>query len=238
MKYTIIIIFLSSPLFGQDLSLDIPVIDQIELDVANFNTMKTYGVETFDNRMKGVEGSVFIQDDWNTGEIKVVSAKAYSQYKFKYNVLDQNLILNIEGRFFALPGMFVESFVVESNNETTESSRTFIRKFNEDQEVYFLEVLVNGRYTLYKKHEIHVRKANYNAALDTGDANDKLELNKTYFLSVNDSMVEIPRKTKKFKKLVVDHNEIINLIDDNNFDLTDEPSLLEFANKLNATIIN
>lgn len=234
MRYLIVILFLSSSLYGQQIDIT-PNEESGVLDIASLSGVKSYGVETFDNRAKGVDGSVFLNDDWNTGSIKIANSKVYDQYTFKYNVLDQNIIIRMEDRFFALPGMFVEYFILEPKyGSLIQDNRKFIRKVGAEDSIYFLEVLVDGDYSLYKKHEINVKKAVYNPALDSGELKDKLVLKETYFLAFNNSMVEIPRKKRKFEKTMKEHSMIVEALKEDSNDFSDPIGLIGFVSNLNA----
>jgi len=210
-------------------------VDETVLDVATLSKMKSFGVETFDARVSGVEGSVFLQDGWHVGTINISNDKSYDQYKFKYNVLDQDIVINSDGKFYSLPGMYVESFTLEpAVNLYNESSRKFIRKVDSDQKVYFVEVLAEGKYNLYKRFEIFRTKSTYNAVLDTGSLNEKLEQRQMYILAFEDELVEIPMKKRQFEKAFKEHREIMKFINSNDFEVSTESELVNFANELNT----
>jgi hypothetical protein len=98
------------------------------------------------------------------------------------------------------------------------------------------KVLVNEPISLYSRINLKFIKANYNAALDTGNIRPKYVKEVKYFVSKNGELYELPKKRKSLKKALTGMSDVANYLDKQKIDLKDEVELISAILKLNNKI--
>ena len=73
----------------------------------------------------------------------------------------------------------------------------------DENTAFFLEIIVEGELTLFKRTKVRIRRANYNKALSIGNEEDRYQIITEYFIyTENNGLLEVPKKSKSFLKLI------------------------------------
>lgn len=86
-----------------------------------------------------------------------------------------------------------------------------VREFrgDADQLVGFFEDVTSGKLTLLQRHSIHVKKANYNAALNTGTKDDELEKKREWYVAKGRQAFKFSPNKKVILELMADKQAAI-----------------------------
>jgi hypothetical protein len=181
----------------------------------------------------GLEGSPYLQDEWQTGNIKLENGKTAVDIKIRFNLINNDLIFYNEAlkKVFITDKETVNSFTI---NPGRIDSLFFIKYSGPDVEFKlknndFVHVLCQGKINFFVKHMADVIDAN-----DVG-SKDKVYPKNIYFLNFDNKTVDIklrywsiynlfPSKRKEIKKVIIENK--IRRVNENNiqhlFDLLNE----------------
>jgi len=171
----------------------------------------------------GLEGSPYLIDNWQVGNIIIENGKTASEIKMKFNIIKNDLVFYNDSlkRVFSLDKGFVKSFVFYP---ATSDSMLFVKytgkelgyKLNAND---FVHAVNQGKYNFFVKNTADVI-----AATDLNSGN-KVYPKKYYFLNFNGQTYEIklnyrsvynlfPLKKKLIKKLIAENK--IRKVSENN----------------------
>jgi regulatory protein YycH of two-component signal transduction system YycFG len=177
-----------------------------------------YGNEISSN----TEGSPFVED-WKTADILLKNGKTIKNLMVRYNVYLNQMLYKDNGKTYIIG-------TPDSISKIIFPSKTLvykeIKKDNKETK-YFVEVLIVGKMSLFIKHEVELRLANYNIALSVGNKNDRLiPIDKLYFQHNEDPACQI--KKDKILDAMNDHKkEIDSYIDKENLSLKKQEDLIK-----------
>lgn len=105
-----------------------------------------------------VSGSAFLNRDWSDGVIRFSSGRVATQFKLKFDCVNNQLNLQFNGSTFVTESK-VKEFVIYSKNGNTRDSMVFRKGFpaadKGNEETYF-QVLVEGKAMLLCLHMKHI----------------------------------------------------------------------------------
>jgi hypothetical protein len=141
----------------------------------------------------GVDGSQYLSEEWTKGCITMNNGTVIDTMDLRLNAYKKEMHYRYNDVEYSINSP-------ESIRELKMGNRKFIYSFykidkNDISKNYF-EVLVEGKTNLLVLYYINRISSNYNAVLDVGNRNDRLELNEKYFITIKNSMVELDKKGK------------------------------------------
>lgn len=158
----------------------------------------TESINTFDIRERSQILQSFLYDEWMDGQVifsgNIVSKQVYS---LKYDVLNQQLDILMDGNVFEVPKNKIVGFLLQS--PVGPAGQKFVLLKEETQpERIILEVIVQGKYSLLEYHFVERLRSNYVAALDAGDRNEKLVNRESlFFVDDKQRLQALPKKNKE-----------------------------------------
>ena len=135
----------------------------------------------------------FICDPWCDN--KIITLADTLEVKFNLDMSSYVYFINMNEKVFSVKSDFIKSFITDN--------KTFInyRKPN-STETMILELLVHGKYTLYKHHNLVYRAPDFDLVLNFGSKTGVYKMAYKYYAFCDSHLFEIPSKTKKAIKKV------------------------------------
>ena len=201
------------------------------------NNEMMYGIPIPEGK---VIGDTYLNTEWRKSVILLYEGnKLLEGYPIRYDIKIDELDVKTASGVKVLSGKNVKSFVWTAAPE--EAANYFInaKEFRDDGVPLtgFFEVLVDGNTPLFKKTNVTIKKADYNATLSIGSRDDKILKNSTYFLADGNKVYELPGNKKKFLALFKGKaNEIEAYMDANDLSVKKEEELVlifKHCNSLN-----
>jgi len=184
-----------------------------------------YGIHSFNLKNYTPEGSPYLDNSWFSGEIVMHDDRMVDEYAFKFDMMNNSLVVNIDKKIFSLPEGVFKSFSTETVAANGEKIERFFTRAVIGKEIKYLEEIVSSeKLSLMKEHVKKLVKANYNAALDVGNHKDKFFDEEKHYLKINDDYIEIKGSRKKISKQI-QNRKLRNFVSDNNLNLKDVKDL-------------
>lgn len=144
------------------------------------------------------KGSAYLADKWQVGNIYLVDKRKIENYPLKYEIAKRQIEIKDGDKTKVLQANHAAMF------EWFDTDRGMHVKFinpknytfNETQLVGFLEVIIEGEWSLFSRMETEKVKGNYVAALDVGDNTEQIVKKEKLYLVNTNTLVE-PAKNKK-----------------------------------------
>jgi len=150
-------------------------------------------VDSF-NLEKGIDGSPWLSDTWDSGVVRVSNGKIVKGLKYRYNVYKNELYFQSNDEVFKISSP-------DSIVSLELDGKKFVYKTSDPRDMgkkRFLEVAVDGVATLYINYYPDILPSNYNKALGTGNVNNILSIKQSYLIRVGDSLTLLDKKGKQF----------------------------------------
>ena len=188
----------------------------------NRTQLSAYGVNSFDTRLFKTEGTPYLDDVFLIGDVKLYDGKLLDNISYRYNIVEETLVINIEDDFYTLPNsVFTQFSAVQMSKLERLNNRNFIRIPNEDNTSSYYEIIQsNGTVSLALDHFAKLIKANYNPAIDVGSLVDKYVQDQEYVLIVGDQVIKLKGPNKKILAQIID-NDLVSYVKQNKINLKD-----------------
>ncbi len=195
---------------------------------------RTAGFETYDTRLKGIDGSPYLKDNWSEGYIVLLNGDTIQDLVLKIDVHNQEFVHKTESKMMSIPKAFVERIVFTGIDVFTGSrvDDNFVLKTHENERKIFKELVV-GDYSVYRHDYCVLLKPSYNPAIDAGNINYQLNKKIKYYYEIDGLVKIVPSSRKKFMKEVAEHPVLQEAIKMNRFDSKDERDLINFFKTIN-----
>ncbi|ELR68946.1 hypothetical protein C900_05639 [Fulvivirga imtechensis AK7] len=146
-----------------------------------------------------VVGTYYINDDWQMGEVTMVSKLIFKNYPLKYNIEGNYLEILVQGQPKVCDEKLFKSF--KWFNAMGDSSRFVHCRYYKSEVpcihgVYEI-IYERGKIQLLSKTEVYERDPTYVAALNAGDRNIKLIKRESFYLANENSVKEIHSSKKQ-----------------------------------------
>ncbi|MFZ4398674.1 MAG: hypothetical protein ACOYO1_01470 [Bacteroidales bacterium] len=168
-------------------------------------------------------GSAYIYEDWKAADIKMTTDSAiYQDILIKVDILNNLIEIKDANEIKILPEKLTGFFIIKETDEI------FITKNKLNNCILngFSKVLYNGKTSLLSNYSARIKKANYNIALDVGNRNDEIIIEKKYFLLINKELKEVNRNKKKFIDSFAFNSKIQDFIKEKNISPKNENDLI------------
>lgn len=167
---------------------------------------RLYSGETilkFDDYEKTVEGSTYYNEEWNDIAVLFRNGKNISNYKGRYDLINQSIEVNVDGHNYKFPINIIQEFTMDRYSAGGILLRhRFINPTSSDswgsKSLFFLE-LITEKDTLgiYKSTQAEYYASNYNEELAIGTKNAKIGTAVHFYFYDAHSFERIPKKRKQ-----------------------------------------
>jgi len=181
----------------------LPFVGFSQSDNMNPSIAWDYGkgyVKTFDLREKKVALEYFLEDIWLpatfTNEEGTIGKKDYFT---KFDILNNEVNLNIDGKIMVAPMDVVKGFTMHS----PEGDRNFMafKPDNWNKPATYFEIIADGEIQLLVYHYAKDVGNTYNPAIDAGSKATKMVRKEAYYILVGNKIKEVPSKRKAGERL-------------------------------------
>ena len=162
-------------------------------------------VTTFDNRYKGVKGSVYMFQDWFPGELFLKEKKRVHFPNLNYDVFDNYVVYKEEigGTILEVNKKLIDFFMIYG----LDSMKFVPVKHPKSGKMSFVEILYSGNTKLYRIYEKEFLKANYEGGYSADRKYDEFVDKISIYMSLSGQEEMIKLKTSKsMSKQFPDHN--------------------------------
>lgn len=148
-----------------------------------------------------VTGSLFLDDNWQTGNILLKNGGVLKQVPLKYNLESNELLVETSSGVKSVYSDKIKQFSWISAIDGQPRHFVNVDNFTSDSELGagFFEILIEGPYTLASKASLKYYKPNYNAMYDAGNQDGRFSKTEHLYYIVNGKTVHpVPKKKKLF----------------------------------------
>ncbi|HEY9048632.1 MAG TPA: hypothetical protein VIN08_22150 [Ohtaekwangia sp.] len=200
----------------------------------NLNMLGTgnYTARTFDDRYRGVKGTVMIVPEFVVGRIYMTDGKMIEYPKMNFDALQNDLIVMRGSNEYVIQKNKVKQFSLWTGID----SLHFNRVSTEHSTYYFYQQLVSGDFQLLKKDTKILKEANQpNPAAVAGRKQDEFVDKATYYIRAHDKLpVEVQSRKSLMKVFPVKYDrELDTYIQEHNLDIKNEQHLIMLLTYLN-----
>lgn len=157
-------------------------------------------IQTYDNYVPKTIGSTYFFDEWS--DATAVMGGQASDYRARYDIINQTLEIEKGGNIYDIPAGLVESFTLHVQENMTTKNIHFVNitKISDlsVRGVAFMAVIADTEeLKVYKSIRGEMMKPNYNIALSTGSKDAKIIKKTEYFIEQDGKVVQLPKTKKK-----------------------------------------
>lgn len=186
----------------------------------------------------GTEGSFYLNLNWNKSSFTLKkNEKEIQGFHAKYDL--RNSVLEILTTTDIKVVDITKVLNLTWIDSITSKPQFFINAeqftINETKLLGFLEILVDGKTSLFKHTSIFVQPPNYNVALNSGSKNNIIKKKEKYYLSMDRvTLVEIKGKKSLMKELGDISETAEKIIRENSLSLSREEDLVKLLTEINS----
>lgn len=204
-------------------------IDNVKVELNQIDGIDT-SIESFDLTKSIKIHKHFYNDEWMSARILGNKNVRGKDLLIKYDILNQELNVNINNVAMVAPNDVMTGFVILGINQKF----ICINPKNWDKGKVFFEVLEEGdKFSLLAFHKAMKIKPNYNAALDAGSKDEKIVQKETFYLLKENKVFEIPRKKKAANKFFSKYSEARKHLKNNKVNPKNKEDLKALVRSLN-----
>ena len=135
--------------------------------------------------------TIYLMETWNTGTIYLKTNQTIKGYKLNYDLENDVVEIETKDGIKLLPGNRVKQFTLKTPSQP--DSLRFLNgdafKFENIYNIGFYEVLTSGpKMQVFKKTDVEVIRANFNAITNTGSKTDKITKKDKVYLAANNKV--------------------------------------------------
>lgn len=179
----------------------------------------------------GTEGSPYL-DDWQHAKIIFKNGDIIPDLLVRYNVLSGQMLYQDKNKTYIIGA---PNNIASINMSSGEFIYGEFFSGNRLEKGYY-KVLANGRMNLLLKHEIEMKRANYNVALDVGDKTNKLLLREHLCLQMGDSIILLNKKSKPMDLFSGKEKEISEYMNKEKLSFTKRDDLMKVVAFYNSIL--
>lgn len=188
-------------------------------------------IKNTNEKLPDVDGSQYLLDDWELGNIKLTNGTSIDSIYLKLNIYKGELHFRYNKGDYIIGSP-------ENIKEVNMNGQKFIFASNiDDKKVKrnYLEVLVDGNIELLVLHTTKRISSNYNVAMDVGAKNDRLESDEKIYIKVGDSIIEHDKKGKKLMAALGNKSEQIKKeIENEDLSFKKKEDMIKIVNFINS----
>jgi hypothetical protein len=188
-----------------------------------------------------VIGDTYLSTTWRKSAILLYKdEKLVEGYDVRYDIHADALDVKTSKGVKVLDGKRIRSFTWTDSSRLEPAFFVNAHEYKLDGSPLtgFFEVLVDGQAPLFKRTDIHIKKANYNVSFDVGSRDDKILKQPTYFMGQSGAVNEIESSRKKVLVLFGDKaDEMGRYMDVNKLSLKKEGDLVNIFRHYNSLLL-
>lgn len=194
----------------------------------------SYTARTFDNRYKGVKGSVTLLQDFSPARIYMTDKKVVTYPKVNFDAHANELIMTRNGSEYVIHKNLVDQFSIYTGTD----SLHFKKIEAEDGKLLYFQVLVRGRISFVKKNIKIFKQANYQGAYSAGRDYDEFIDDEKYYVAAEGKPLTEFRNKKSLQQIVpTEYTDVIDqYIKKNSLNLKEEQHLVMLFRYLNDIV--
>lgn len=132
-----------------------------------------------------IVGNTHLFSDWKDADLIFKDSDSEFRYPVKFDLESNSLEVSVMNREFVIPWKNLEEVRISKDN------RSFF--FHKELEV-LLETLYVGKYSLYRKHFLKIRRKDFNPTLNTGNKYDQWVISDEFYLQTVDGLYPIRKR--------------------------------------------
>ena len=213
----------------------LPFVGFSQSDNHNASIAWDYGkayVKTFDLVEKTVILEHFLEDTWLPATfINEEGTIAEKDYFTKFDILNSQVNLNINGKIMVAPMDVVKGFTIHS----PQGDRTFMafKPDNWKKRATYFEIVADGEIKLLVYYSAENVGNNYNPAINAGSKTAKMVSKKAYYILVGNEIQEVPGRRKAGERLFSQFEQASEYFSENKVKFKSKNDLIELVNFLN-----
>lgn len=194
----------------------------------------SYTARTFDNRYKGVKGSVTLLSDFAPAKIYMTDKKVLTYPKVNFDAHANELIIARNGSEYVIHKRLVDRFSIYTGTD----SLHFTKVTAEDDKTLYFQVLVPGNIQLFKKNIKIFKEASYQGAYSAGREYDEFIDDEKYYVAAEGKPLTEFKSKKSLQQIIPAEYtaETDQYIKKNSLNLKEEQHLVMLFRYLNDSI--
>lgn len=195
-------------------------------------------VETFDLRERKKIYQSFLIDEWLFGRLlKKDGSLSEGDYLLKYDILNRELNVNLNGSAFIVPDETISGFILKEVQNDKLVEHKFRYYETEDKKIHrgIFKHCVDGNYKLLAFYDAEKLPSNYVPALDAGSLDQKISTRERFYFMAADQLIEIPSNKKRAEKFFNKYEEARKFLEKNRMNYKNKEQLKALVNFMNQT---
>lgn len=186
-----------------------------------------------------MEGSFYLDDDWQIGNVYLKSSLTLKNFYLKYDLEHNQLEIKTHKEVKVCPAEDLKKF--EWKDKVTGLNRSFLvttqtdLKDNGANSVIF-EVLVDMEADLLQQTTVKVIKSNYVPTVDVGQRNDRVSKKESYFVYLNNSLYPLEKKKNKNEILFKNCPSLNDYVNTQNLKFDEKKDLVQVIKYFNTCL--
>jgi hypothetical protein len=193
-------------------------------------------VSTADIAANEVAGNPYLFKDWSNGTVRFSSGREIKQFKLKFDVFKNQLLLQFEGSTFAAESK-VQEFVLLPKSKTKDSL-VFRKGFPASEKTNdhtFFQILFKDKVQLLRLFSRNIIEDR--TLVTTGKHNKRLEEAETFYLFQNNQLIVLPARSNDLAAVFPEKKtELAAFIDTQNLRMRSAEDFLAVVKKYNELI--
>lgn len=149
------------------------------------------GGYSFAQEVDDVAGNPYLFKDWSNGTVRFSSGREMKQFKLKFDVFKNQLLLQFQGSTFAAESKVKEFVLLPKNKDSLVFSKGYPTAGNTNSETFF-QVLFKDKVQLLRLFSKNIIEEK--TLVSTGKNNKRLEDAEAYYLFQNDQLIALPAR--------------------------------------------
>jgi len=194
----------------------------------------SYTARTFDNRYKGVKGSVTLLQEFSPAKIYMTDKKVVTYPKANFDAHANELIIARNGSEYVIHKKLVYRFSIYTGTD----SLHFTKVEAEENKTLYFQVLVPGSIQLLKKNIKIFKEASYQGAYSAGREYDEFVDDEKYYIAIEGKpLAEFKNKKSLQQSIPAAYTEELDqYIRKNSLNLKEEQHLVMLFRHLNDVV--
>jgi hypothetical protein len=194
-------------------------------------TMRTMNIQ---DKKSETEGSHYYNNDWYPGTVTLFSGEEIKDYPLKYDMKMNQVDIKVDELVKFISVGAVKEIKWKQSDGQVEILQN-VSLYSDYKGIGFFSVLAQGTIMLFKKTELTLLEANYNAAMDVGSENKKYVKKDKYYILKDGKVNEIKKSKKKVTEILSDQStKVEEFVDQNKLNVKDEQDLIRIFDYYNS----
>ena len=221
-------------------------LNQDGIKIGQHTTTMLYG---FDTRTSEVQGSYYLDTDWNLATVKfypktistpkgTVKLDSLTDIQIRVVLQGNDVEFNTPDGIKVISGTLIKSMTLQKSSQVAPknyiSTLEFVDNYDKTKPSFF-EVLVDGKIKLLEYTKITTQKPDYVEAFNIGSKDIKIVKEKQLFITKGKEVLKFSANKKDLFELMADKkSEVEKFIKDNDLTVKDRTDLLKIFNYYNT----